>query len=60
MSMIAIHRAYVKFGKDKENPYLFSDQFQKVLDLFRDLMGSALKSEIHLEKSVIMALKRKK
>ena len=37
----AIHRAYVKFGRDKENPHHFSPEFDNVLDLFRDLMGSA-------------------
>ncbi len=54
----AIHRAYVKFGKDKENPYQFSDEFEKVLDLFRDLLGSALKSNNHLEKSVVTGISR--
>ena len=54
----AIHRAYIKFGKDKENPYQFSPEFQKVLDLFRDFMGPALKSETHLEKGVVTGILR--
>ena len=54
----AIHRAYVKFGKDKANPSQFSPEFDRVLDLFRDLMGRALKSEKLLERGVVTGMLR--
>ncbi len=54
----AIHEAYTTFGKDKQNPYQFSDEFEKVLQLFRRLLGSALKSNNHLEKSVVTGISR--
>ena len=54
----AIHKAYVKSSKDKANPHNFSPEFDNVLDLFRDLMGSALKSETHLERGVITGILR--
>ena len=54
----AIHRAYTKFGQDKTHPYQFSDEFDKVLDLFRDLMGSAFKDNDYLERGVITGILR--
>ena len=54
----AINRAYGRFGKDEANPYHFSSEFQKVLDLFKDVMGRALKSEKLLEKGVITGILR--
>ena len=54
----AIHKAYFKFGKSKENHYQFSPEFQNVLDLFKELMGAALKSEKLLEKGVVTGILR--
>ena len=54
----AIHEAYTTFGKNKKNPYQFSTEFDKVLKLFRKLLGSALKSETHLERGVITGILR--
>jgi hypothetical protein len=54
----AIHEAYTTFGKDKKNPYQFSTEFDKVLKLFRKLLGSSLKSETHLERGVITGILR--
>lgn len=54
----AIHKAYIKFGKDKENPYQFSPEFNNVLELFRNVMGPALKSAAHLEKGVVTGILR--
>ena len=54
----AIHEAYTTFGKDKKNPYQFSTEFDKVLKLFRKLLGSALKSATHLEKGVVTGILR--
>ena len=54
----ALHEAYTSFGSDKENPYQFSAEFEKVLQLFRRLLGSALKSDDHLEKSVVTGISR--
>ena len=53
-----INRAYGRFGKDEANPYHFSSEFQQVLDLFKDVMGRALKSEKLLEKGVITGILR--
>ena len=54
----AIHEAYTTFGRDKKNPYQFSTEFDKVLKLFRKLLGSALKSATHLEKGVVTGILR--
>ena len=54
----ALHEAYTTFGSDKENPYEFSSEFDKVLKLFRRLLGSALKSDDHLERSVVTGISR--
>ena len=54
----AIHEAYTTFGKDKKNPYQFSAEFDKVLKLFRKLLGSALKSEKLLERGVVTGILR--
>lgn len=54
----AIHEADTTFGKDKKNPYQFSTEFDKVLKLFRKLLGSALKSENHLKKGVVTEILR--
>ena len=54
----AIHEAYTTFGKDKKNPYQFSTEFDKVLKLFRKLLGSALKSDTHLERGVVTGILR--
>jgi len=54
----ALHEAYTTFGSDKENPYEFSTEFDKVLQLFRRLLGSALKSDDHLERSVVTGISR--
>ena len=50
----AIHRAYTKFGKDKTHPSRFSDEFAKVLDLFRDLMSAAFKGNDYLQRGLIL------
>ena len=54
----AIHKAYFKFGKDEENPYQFSAEFNNVLELFRNVMGPLLKSATHLEKGVVTGILR--
>jgi len=54
----AFHEAYTTFGSDKANPYQFSSEFEKVLKLFRKLLGSALKSDDHLERSVVTGISR--
>ena len=54
----AIHRAYTKFGKDKTHPSQFSDEFDKLLDLFRDLMSAAFKDNNYLERGVITGILR--
>ena len=54
----AIHEAYTTFGKNKHNAYQFSAEFEKVLKLFRKLLGSALKSEKLLEKGVVTGILR--
>ena len=54
----AIHEAYTTFGKNKHNAYQFSAEFEKVLKLFRNLLGSALKSEKLLEKGVVTGILR--
>ena len=54
----AIHEAYTTLGKDKKNPHQFSPGFDKVLKLFRKLLGSALKSEKLLEKGVVTGILR--
>ena len=54
----AIHRAYTKFGKDKTHPSRFSDEFAKVLDLFRDLMSAAFKGNDYLERGLITGILR--
>ena len=52
----AINRAYGRFGRDELNQHHFSAEFQQVLDLFKDVMGRALKSVKHLEKGVITGI----
>ena len=54
----AIHRAYTNFGKGKTHPSQFSDEFDKVLELFRDLMSSAFKDNNYLERGVIKGILR--
>ena len=54
----AIHRAYTKFGKDKTHPSQFSDEFDKLLDLFRDFMSAAFKDNAYLERGVITGILR--
>ena len=54
----AINEAYTTFGKNKHNAYQFSAEFEKVLKLFRKLLGSALKSEKLLEKGVVTGILR--
>ena len=54
----ALHEAYTTFGNYGANSYQFSAEFEKVLKLFRKLLGAVLKSDKHLERGVVTGISR--